>query len=367
MWWLISRQKRDGSWGEKTEQDTDRLVTTCQVVTLLMDSGVNPSSSTIRKAVNFLSRPEWRNYDVGHFTSYWRIEPFSRLMNYYPDLRAEADAELAELTKSVKQGRSPGHTFTLPLFALKCHFLLGKQNDTPAINMIVEKAINDSWVDKNQCFSDRADMTSMAITWLPQVLWPTNVAVLQSDILQSCTNYIVSKATTTEHGTSWNNGFIAPTDYVSINFSEAVNKHTEIAALLPGVKKYLLSRQNKKGFWHRTEGERSPIVQSKEYYTAITLRALLDIIKPDHPYVSPHLWSRQAEKYWRFSKVLTRLATTLSVIGLIYGLFTFLTLIIPNYFASPKAARYESLVLGLLGAVSFFELVYTNITKSKSK
>ena len=81
VWWLLSRQQRDGSWGEALGENTDRLVTTCQVVTLLIDLGLHPSSISIKKAVVFLSRPEWRNYQVGHVPSYWRIEPFSRLLD----------------------------------------------------------------------------------------------------------------------------------------------------------------------------------------------------------------------------------------------------------------------------------------------
>ena len=263
----------------------------------------------------------------------------------------------------MRQGRSPGHTFTLPLFALKCYFLLGKQGETADIDMIVEKAVNDSWVNNQQCFSDRADMTSMAITWLPKVTWPASVALLQPTILQACVKYLMVKATTTELGTSWTNGFIASTDYVCINFSEAAVIQPEIATLLPGVKKYLLIRQHKRGFWQRSDGERSPIVQSKEYYTAVTLRALFNIDKTNHKSLNLHFWSGQAEKYWRFSIALNRLATTLAGVALSYCLFTLLKAFGPGYFASPLAARYESLILGLLGTFSFFQVLYVSIIK----
>lgn len=357
--WLILRQNRDGSWGETSGQDIDRLVTTCQVTTLLLDAGCSMTSKPVSQAKAFLLDKKWGDYSVGNVTSYWRIEPFSRMAAEDTKVLDACKVELTELLRSVQEGKSPSHSFTLTLFAIKCIHLLNEQGDRSKITFLIEKAITSSWRDSATCFGDRADMASLATTWLVRDAWPPTVAGQRKTILNACKEYLIAKATTNESGKSWEAGHILRTAYVCINTAEALQPDPNLVSQMESVSKFLLALQNKQGFRQIRHGERSPVIKSREYFTAVVLRGLLASAKLQRNDLIVETWATQGLSYWDFLARFTGLSTVLIVLMFIYFGFNLWEILkISHYLENPKIALYANYLLGVLGAFGFFQFLF---------
>lgn len=357
--WLISQQNRDGSWGVTSAQDTDRLVSTCQATTLLLDIGCSPTSKPIRSAIKFLTDKQWGDYAVGNTTSYWRIEPFSRIAFHNEQIMRICRMELAQLLRSVSEGRSHGHTFTLPLFALKGYKLLGEETKESDIDLIIEKAVASSWKGPVTCFSDRADMASMAIAWMGRYKWPNTLEKQRRGILSACKNYLVQKQSSNETGTSWEAAHVVRTAFVCINIAEAPQPDKDLSELMPGASKFLLTAQTKRGYWQPRPGERSPVIKSKEYYTAVALRGLAASAKVQGSDLITEGWSRQGLEYWDFLRRFTQLAGMLLVLLTFYfGSKICHTFHVSRYLEDAKISLYIFYVLGLLGAFSVIQALF---------
>jgi len=317
--WLLARQHRDGSWGAPSDPDIDRLITTCQVVTLLVDLGYPIESKIIRNAVKFLSHERFFKYETkGAIVTYWRLEPFSRLLHHYSELKQIINKELEIIYDRVKKGRGPSHHFVLPLYAIKIIYLLNLQEEKKEwLNLFVKQAINQ-WDGKEKCFSDRADMTSMGWTWLQRVDWPKDISDMKEEILRDTKEYIIHKADENEVEASWRYGYIATTAFVCINIAEAEIKDRKLTELVIKARKYLLGKQKPKGFWEPTEGEKPPQIKSNEYYTAVALRGIISSYKVENYEIIPAIWSNIAEKCKRRESFSTLVATLLGIVFVFY-------------------------------------------------
>ncbi len=357
--WLISQQNRDGSWGVDSEQDIDRLVATCQATTLLLDIGCSPTSKPLQKAIKYLTDERWGDYAVGNTTSYWRIEPLSRLAFRDKQIMDICKMELAQLLRSVREGRAHGHTFTLPLFALKSYYLLGEQLNQVDIDLITEKAVTSSWKGSDTCFSDRADMASMAIAWMGRHKWSGRIASQRRAIMNSCKRYLIAKQNSNETGTSWEAAHVVRTAFICINIAETPQWDPQLSVLMPGASQFLLTTQTKKGYWQPRIGERSPVIKSREYYTAVALRGLAASAKVQKSNLTKEIWSAQGLEYWDFLRHFTRLAGVLLLLLLLYfGINISHTLHISRYLEDPKVSLYIFYALGILGALSAFQSLY---------
>ena len=231
--WLVDHRLPDGTWGGLDPQE--RFDTTLQVAQTLLMTGIAADSEILAPALSYLIAQ-----DEKLPITFWRA---GTLLN----IPAYTDTVIGDLSLGWQEPRLGIIDYRPALFLLKCVRFM---QDPSGLPFTVNEALNLTLADwtEDECWEDRASLTSMGMTLVYDLDFPNRVA-----LLSRCREFLLHRAA--QEAASGRHGFaksLAEDCYVIANVCETpavFAAEDKIAAIISDRVDALWTEQSAGGFW----------------------------------------------------------------------------------------------------------------------
>lgn len=354
--YILSNQNKDGSFGIKSDLNIDSFVTTCQVVSLLLEIGYPPYDNVIDNAIDFLLSFK----SEGPVVSYWRLEPLSKYIEFVKPPEnitktIELDLELLYDTIKIGGGSPKPKTVNLPLFGLK--MINNLKLDKPDwIELFINRAFQQ-WLPDERKFFGVININSMAFSVLPHFKWKENESLSEESFLKYINAVILNNAISSDVGVTWDNR-IATTAYICLNISQGradlITK--ELISISSKAKKWLLCQQSRKGYWKKSDNITKQAVRSNEYYSSVALRGIIASLKTENYNIYPIVWGYYAKLYKKREQKASFIGF---ILALAIGIYFLIKLVLSIHSKNSLFIPIAGLIVSTIGALPVFKSFFS--------
>ncbi|MEU8377744.1 hypothetical protein [Streptosporangium sp. NPDC048865] len=325
--WLEQQQKRDGHWAAQNGGTAD-LTATIQSMRAFTASGFNHDYTVVKKAANWLMRPEVST-SINHY--FWRLGALSELhKSGIPEDLIKHDLEVAR--KRIKEGVSISSKLNYNAFLLDC---------------VKNADLNPSWL--KECVEDLSRMMQRTDLDVTPGLWGyAALGRVDSEITAGISVDSIIKSLQEVYGGFHLDGSVTATSYFLLNCtrSKKLSDNEEIKHVLQGTATWIVSRQTKNGSWPVEQPLYDGDPQAASYHTGVAVRALAEYIQR----YQPRAMSQIALPEWRLRRTVSRISRWVLLGGALLAIVG--ALILSGVFGAISTAL--GVISAILGTIAFY-------------